>query len=163
MSMTDPIADLLTRLRNGLMARHKTVDVPASKMKAEIARILARLGDLDRQLRAGRNDSQIRGGHYVGRRGQTLDHDHGAECQWPGYGRGDSHWDPTQSSTGNLCRRNEENRPTTCGDRGSASAHRLQFAEMSLQQLFQFKWLGHNNRVAFDAQKLLITKFCQRA
>ena len=41
MSMTDPIADLLTRLRNGLMARHKTVDVPASKMKAEIARILA--------------------------------------------------------------------------------------------------------------------------
>ena len=46
MSMTDPIADLLTRLRNGLMARHKTVDVPASKMKAEIARILAEEGYL---------------------------------------------------------------------------------------------------------------------
>jgi small subunit ribosomal protein S8 len=46
MSMTDPIADLLTRLRNGLMARHKTVDVPASRMKAEIARILAEEGYL---------------------------------------------------------------------------------------------------------------------
>ena len=46
MSMTDPIADLLTRLRNGLMARHKTVAVPASKMKAEIARILAEEGYL---------------------------------------------------------------------------------------------------------------------
>jgi small subunit ribosomal protein S8 len=46
MSMTDPIADLLTRLRNGLMARHKTVDVPASKVKAEIARILAEEGYL---------------------------------------------------------------------------------------------------------------------
>jgi small subunit ribosomal protein S8 len=46
MSMTDPIADLLTRLRNGMMARHKTVDVPASKVKAEIARILAEEGYL---------------------------------------------------------------------------------------------------------------------
>ena len=46
MSMTDPIADLLTRVRNGLMARHKTIDVPASKMKAEIARILAEEGYL---------------------------------------------------------------------------------------------------------------------
>jgi len=44
MSMTDPIADLLTRLRNGLMARHKTVDVPASRIKVEIARILAEEG-----------------------------------------------------------------------------------------------------------------------
>jgi small subunit ribosomal protein S8 len=38
--MTDPIADMLTRIRNGLMARHDTVDVPASRMKLEIARIL---------------------------------------------------------------------------------------------------------------------------
>jgi small subunit ribosomal protein S8 len=36
----------LTRLRNGMMARHKTVDVPASKVKAEIARILAEEGYL---------------------------------------------------------------------------------------------------------------------
>ena len=38
--ITDPIADMLTRIRNGLMARHDTVDVPSSKMKLEIARIL---------------------------------------------------------------------------------------------------------------------------
>src|SRR3990172_5055925 len=44
MSMTDPIADLLTRLRNGHLARHKSVDVPASKMKVEIVRILAEEG-----------------------------------------------------------------------------------------------------------------------
>ena len=40
MSMTDPIADLLTRIRNGQMARHKTVDVPSSRMKVAIAKIL---------------------------------------------------------------------------------------------------------------------------
>ena len=38
--MTDPIADMLTRIRNGLQAKHETVDVPASKMKLEVARIL---------------------------------------------------------------------------------------------------------------------------
>ena len=40
MSMTDPIADLLTRIRNAYAARHETLDVPASRMKAEILRIL---------------------------------------------------------------------------------------------------------------------------
>ena len=44
MSMTDPIADLLTRLRNAMMARHRTVDVPSSKLKVEIARILSEEG-----------------------------------------------------------------------------------------------------------------------
>ena len=38
--MTDPIADMLTRLRNAVSARHTRVDVPASRLKAEIARIL---------------------------------------------------------------------------------------------------------------------------
>ena len=38
--MTDPIADMLTRIRNGLNAKHETVDIPASKMKLEIAKIL---------------------------------------------------------------------------------------------------------------------------
>lgn len=42
--MTDPIADMLTRMRNGLKARHQRVDVPASKMKMEIARILKEEG-----------------------------------------------------------------------------------------------------------------------
>lgn len=38
--MTDPIADMLTRVRNAVSARHNRVDMPASKLKAEIARIL---------------------------------------------------------------------------------------------------------------------------
>ena len=40
MSMTDPIADMLTRLRNACGAKHRRVDMPASKVKVEIARIL---------------------------------------------------------------------------------------------------------------------------
>ena len=38
--MTDPIADMLTRLRNAVIAKHARVDVPASKLKVEIAKIL---------------------------------------------------------------------------------------------------------------------------
>ena len=38
--MTDPIADMLTRLRNAVSARHARVDVPASRLKIDIARIL---------------------------------------------------------------------------------------------------------------------------
>ncbi len=40
MSMTDPIADMLTRIRNAAKAGHVNVDIPASNMKTEIARIL---------------------------------------------------------------------------------------------------------------------------
>lgn len=40
MMMTDPIADMLTRIRNGLQARHETVEIPASKEKEAIAKIL---------------------------------------------------------------------------------------------------------------------------
>jgi small subunit ribosomal protein S8 len=42
--MTDPIADFLTRIRNASKARHRRVDVPASKMKREMARILFEYG-----------------------------------------------------------------------------------------------------------------------
>jgi small subunit ribosomal protein S8 len=42
MSHTDPIADMLTRIRNGLKAKHRRVDIPASGIKKEIARVLAR-------------------------------------------------------------------------------------------------------------------------
>lgn len=42
--MTDPIADMLTRLRNAVDARHTRVDVPTSRLKVEIARILEREG-----------------------------------------------------------------------------------------------------------------------
>ena|SRR5438034_11228385 len=38
--MTDPIADMLTRIRNAVTAKHTRVDMPASRLKAEIARIL---------------------------------------------------------------------------------------------------------------------------
>jgi small subunit ribosomal protein S8 len=44
MSMTDPIADFLTRIRNGLHAGHDEVVIPHSKMKAELARILQEQG-----------------------------------------------------------------------------------------------------------------------
>ncbi len=40
MSMTDPIADMLTRIRNAVGSKHRRVDIPASKMKVEIARLL---------------------------------------------------------------------------------------------------------------------------
>ena len=42
--MTDPIADLFTRIRNGLMVRHSRIDVPGSKMKARIIEILKEEG-----------------------------------------------------------------------------------------------------------------------
>ena len=42
MMMSDPIADMLTRIRNGNIAKHDTVDVPASKMKQAIADILVK-------------------------------------------------------------------------------------------------------------------------
>src|SRR3569832_1141463 len=41
---SDPIADMLTRVRNAIQARHPKVDVPASKLKTEIARILKEEG-----------------------------------------------------------------------------------------------------------------------
>ena len=44
MAMTDPIADMLTRIRNANTAKHDTVDVPASKMKLAIAEILLNEG-----------------------------------------------------------------------------------------------------------------------
>jgi small subunit ribosomal protein S8 len=47
MSMTDPIADFLTRIRNAIHAAHETVQIPASKLKAELARILAEQGYID--------------------------------------------------------------------------------------------------------------------
>ena len=44
MSMTDPIADFLTRIRNGISAAHETVEIPSSKLKIELARILEEQG-----------------------------------------------------------------------------------------------------------------------
>jgi len=44
MRLTDPVADFLARIRNAIRARHQKVDVPASKLKLEIARILKEEG-----------------------------------------------------------------------------------------------------------------------
>jgi small subunit ribosomal protein S8 len=47
MAMTDPIADFLTRLRNAIRAAHETVEIPASRLKGELARILAEQGYIE--------------------------------------------------------------------------------------------------------------------
>jgi len=47
MSMTDPIADLLTRIRNAVQARHETVVVPRSKLKLEIVKVLKSEGYIE--------------------------------------------------------------------------------------------------------------------
>jgi small subunit ribosomal protein S8 len=47
MSMTDPIADLLTRIRNAAAAQHHDVTIPSSKLGAEIARILSEQGYIE--------------------------------------------------------------------------------------------------------------------
>ena len=47
MSMTDPIADFLTRIRNAIHAARETVEIPSSKLKVEMARILKEQGYID--------------------------------------------------------------------------------------------------------------------
>jgi small subunit ribosomal protein S8 len=47
MTMTDPTADFLTRIRNGLAAQHDAVEAPASRMSKELARILAEQGYIE--------------------------------------------------------------------------------------------------------------------
>lgn len=73
MAMTDPIADLLTRIRNANMVKHESVEVPASKMKRDIAEILKNEGfirdveyiDDDKQgiirvfLKYGKNNERV--------------------------------------------------------------------------------------------------------
>jgi small subunit ribosomal protein S8 len=47
MIMTDPVADMLTRIRNGLTAKHKVVEVPKSNLKKDIAEILVKEGYIE--------------------------------------------------------------------------------------------------------------------
>ena len=47
MSMTDPIADMLTRIRNGAQASHPSVDVPSSKLKVALAKVLKEEGYIE--------------------------------------------------------------------------------------------------------------------
>lgn len=51
--MTDPIADMLTRIRNAIMANHQRVDVPGSKLKVELARILKEEGYINSYVTKG--------------------------------------------------------------------------------------------------------------
>jgi small subunit ribosomal protein S8 len=76
--MTDPIADMLTRIRNATLARHARVDVPASRLKVEIARILEREGYIqgfamvDADPEGGRPEKAIRIGLKYGPRGERV-------------------------------------------------------------------------------------------
>ena len=58
MQITDPIADMLTRIRNANNARHETVDIPASKLKIAIAQILLDEGYI--------KDFEVQEGNYQG-------------------------------------------------------------------------------------------------
>ena len=58
MSMTDPIADMLTRMRNGGMANHETVDVPWSRLKESIMKVLVEEGYV-RQIRRIQVEGQV--------------------------------------------------------------------------------------------------------
>lgn len=51
--MTDPIADMLTRIRNAISAKHSRVDIPGSKLKIEIARILKEEGYINNFVTKG--------------------------------------------------------------------------------------------------------------
>ena len=54
MTMSDPIADMLTRIRNACRAGHETVDIPHSRLKAEIARVLKKEGFIREYTTEGR-------------------------------------------------------------------------------------------------------------
>lgn len=103
MSMTDPIADFLTYIRNALQRKHATVDSPASKLKVEIARVLKEEGFIEDFLAYNNEkglprievtlkydphgDSVIRGLQRVSRPGLRRHKGHGdLEPVWNGQG-----------------------------------------------------------------------------
>ena len=57
--MTDPIADMLARIRNAVAAKHSRVDVPASKLKLEIARILKEEGYINNFVLKGEGPKRL--------------------------------------------------------------------------------------------------------
>lgn len=68
--MTDPIADMLTRIRNGLQAKHDAVRIPASGLKKEIARILSEegfVGDVRAEAGAHGRDIEVTMRYVEGR------------------------------------------------------------------------------------------------
>ena len=73
--MTDPIADMLTRIRNAIAANHPRVDIPGSKLKMEVARILKEEGYINNFLDEGRrhqvHDPRL---PSLRREGNVVDH-----------------------------------------------------------------------------------------
>ena len=59
MTMTDPIADMLTRIRNANAVKKESVDIPSSKMKEEIARVLKDEGYIEAYKKAGTGTKQV--------------------------------------------------------------------------------------------------------
>ena len=59
MNLTDPVADFLTRIRNAHRARHQKLDVPVSKLKSEIARILKEEGYISNFKPVDENGQQL--------------------------------------------------------------------------------------------------------
>jgi small subunit ribosomal protein S8 len=57
--MTDPIADLLTRIRNAIAAKHTRVDIPGSKLKLEVARILKEEGYINNYVTKGEGTKYV--------------------------------------------------------------------------------------------------------
>lgn len=57
--MTDPIADMLTRMRNAIAAKHSRVDIPSSKLKLEIARILKEEGYINNYVVKGEGVKKV--------------------------------------------------------------------------------------------------------
>lgn len=64
MTLTDPIADMLTRIRNGLTAKHETVDVPSSKIKKAIAEILVEEGYI-KSANVVKNDASVQDSIHI--------------------------------------------------------------------------------------------------
>ena len=70
MTMTDPIADFLTRIRNAILARHESVEIPASKLKVAIAGVLKDEGYIDGfevNPNSGKPELRIGLKYYAGR------------------------------------------------------------------------------------------------
>ena len=60
MSWSDPVADMLTRVRNAQSAGHDTVDIPGSRLKAEIARVLKKEGYISEYIMEGATKKTLR-------------------------------------------------------------------------------------------------------
>jgi small subunit ribosomal protein S8 len=61
MSMTDPIADMLTRIRNGITSHHDRVEMPASKLKVEVAKILKAEGFISNYKLIAAEEGKVQG------------------------------------------------------------------------------------------------------